>query len=107
MCDRPVSFFVSTRVSHSLPVSCLQRLQRGGGPVHLVQRAVAALPARAGEGRGDLALPQVAEALQLSEGRRHLLHFGDGGGRLGMSFIIGSFFFCLFFFHSEKIENKT
>lgn len=77
-------------------VFSLQRFQWGGGPVHLMQRAIATLPTRAGEGRGDLALSQVAEALELSEGRWHLLHFGDGGGRLGMSFIILNFLVCLF-----------
>lgn len=50
-----------------------------------MQCAIATLPSRAGDGRGDLAVRQVAAALQLSQGGRHLLHSGDGGGGLGTS----------------------
>lgn len=101
-----VPFFVSTCVnvcvcmcvsnclsclSHSLPRSVslslcpLQRVQWSGGPVHLMQCAIATLPSRAGDGRGDVAVSEVAETLKFSQGRWHLLHFGDGRGRLCMS----------------------
>lgn len=53
-----------------------------------MQCAIAALPSRAGDGRGDLAVCEVAAALQLSKGRRHLLHSGNGRGGLGMSFTV-------------------
>lgn len=36
--------------------SCFQWIQRSGGPVHLLQRAIATLPPRAGEGRSDVAV---------------------------------------------------
>lgn len=53
-----------------------------------MQCAIATLPSRAGEGRGDLAVSEVAAAHQLPKGRRHLLHLGDGGGRLSMSLFV-------------------
>lgn len=64
-------------------VLCFQWIQRSGGPVHLLQRAIATLPPRAGEGRSDVAVSEVAETYELSKGRWHLLYFGNGRGRLG------------------------
>lgn len=73
----------------SRPVSLCppQRVQWSGGPVHLMQCAIATLPSRAGDGGSDLAVSEVAEAQRLPERRWHLLRFRDGGRRLGMSLI--------------------
>lgn len=51
---------------HALPF-CVslcppQWVQWSGGPVYLMQCAIATLPSRAGDGRGDLAVSEVAEA---------------------------------------------
>lgn len=60
-----------------------QRLQRGGGPLHVGQRARGAPQPRAGAGGRDVALSALAAPAQLPGRGRHLLHPGHGGGGLG------------------------
>lgn len=61
-CAASLTLSLPPILSHSLPLCPPQRVQWSGGPVHLMQCAIATLPSRAGDGRSYLAVSEVAEA---------------------------------------------